>query len=123
MYFTEAESILKGGRPFDPSAGIWFAVGAAGTTFLYIMRTRFWWWPFHPLGYAMGAAWPGMVYWSAFMTGWAAKALILRYGGAKAYARGRPFFLGLILGEFAAALFWSALVALFGVRAPSIPIS
>jgi len=123
MYFNEADSILKGGRPFDPSAGLWFGVGAAATTFLYVMRTRFWWWPFHPLGYAMGAAWPAMVYWSAFLTGWAAKALILRYGGAKTYARGRPFFLGLILGEFAAALFWSALVALFGVRAPSIPIS
>ncbi len=123
MYFTEAQSILRGGRPFDPSAGVWFGVGAAGTAFLYVMRTRFWWWPFHPLGYAMGAAWPAMVYWSAFLVGWAAKALILRYGGARAYARGRPFFLGLILGEFAAALFWSALVALFGVRAPSIPVS
>ena len=31
---------------------------------------------------------------------WAIKLAIVRYGGAKAYNKALPFFIGLVLGEF-----------------------
>jgi len=123
LYWNEAKAILDGPKKFDIIGPSWFTVGAAFTFFLYAMRTRFWWWPFHPLGYAMGAAWPGMVYWSSFLVGWACKSLILRYGGVRGYRLFRPFFLGLIFGEFIAAIIWAIIVAWLRVSGPMIPIS
>lgn len=123
LYFGESYQILNGGAPFDYRAPISFAVGAAFTAFLYVMRSRLYWWPFHPLGYAMGCAWPSIVYWSSFFVGWLLKLLVLRYGGAVYYKRFRPFFLGLILGEFVMGILWALLSGLFGMPSPGIPIS
>lgn len=123
MHMIEASNILRGGVSPNPSGPAWFGMGAITTLFLYWMRIRFWWWPFHPMGYAMGAAWPAIVYWFAFLIGWISKAFILRYGGVRLFLRARPFFLGLILGEFAAAVFWTFLTAAFGLRSPSIALT
>ncbi len=123
LYFDESVGILQGRTPFDYRAPLCFGVGAAFTFFLYVMRARFWWWPFHPLGYAIGCAWPAIVYWSSFFVGWLAKAAIIRYGGAKTYRSFRPFFLGLILGEFTTGIIWALLTGLFGWLSPAIPIS
>ncbi len=123
LYFGEAASIINQPKDLDPMAGLWFSVGMAVTFALYFMRSRFWWWPFHPLGYAMGAAWPSVIYWNAFLVGWACKALIMRYGGPKTYGTMRPFFLGLILGEFSSAVAWSAISSVFGIAAPMVPIT
>jgi len=124
LYFDESTSILLNKVPyFDYRAPVWFSIGAAFTLFLYAMRARFWWWPFHPLGYAIGCAWPAIVYWSSFFVGWLAKSLILRYGGATTYRNFRPFFLGLILGEFATGILWALLSGLLGLTSPAIPIT
>ncbi len=123
LYFDESVGILSGRTPFDYRAPVWFSIGAAFTFFLYVMRARFWWWPFHPLGYAIGCAWPAIVYWSSFFVGWLAKSLILRYGGATTYRNFRPFFLGLILGEFGTGILWALLTGLLGMLGPAIPIS
>lgn len=123
LYYGEARAVVLGPSHFDYRAPAFFGVGLLFTLFLYFMRSRFWWWPFHPLGYAMGAAWPTMVYWGAFFIGWLLKSLLLRYGGIKAFRMFRPFFLGLIFGEFAAAIFWATLNAVFGIPVPSIPLT
>jgi hypothetical protein len=123
LYFNESYNIINNKPPFNWWLPVWFSVGVLFTTFLYAMRARFWWWPFHPLGYAMGCAWPSVVYWSSFFVGWLAKALILRYGGAVCYKRFRPFFLGLILGEFATGILWALLSGLLKLTSPAIAIS
>lgn len=123
LYFDEANNILLGRAPFDYRAPVWFSIGSAFTFFLYAMRAKFWWWPFHPLGYAIGCAWPAIVYWSSFFVGWLVKSMILRYGGATTYKNFRPFFLGLILGEFVMGILWALLTGLFGLLSPAIPIS
>ena len=123
LYFGEARSILLGTNDFDIRAPAFFSVGLIFTFFLYFMRARFWWWPFHPLGYAMGAAWPITVYWFAFFVGWFAKSKILKYGGIRTFRILRPFFLGLIFGEFVAAILWAIISAIFGSAAPSIPLT
>jgi hypothetical protein len=123
LYYGEARSVILGSKTFDYRAPVFCGIGLLFTFFLYFMRSRFWWWPFHPLGYAMGAAWPTMVYWSAFLAGWLLKSLLIRYGGIKAFRKSRPFFIGLILGEFIAAIFWATLNAIFGISVPSIPLT
>ena len=124
LYFGESTGILLRKVPyFDYRAPLWFTVGLMFTFFLYAMRARFWWWPFHPLGYAIGCAWPAIVYWSSFFVGWLAKSLILRYGGATTYRNFRPFFLGLILGEFATGIIWALLSGLLGIASPAVPIT
>ena len=99
---------------------VFTAVGAGVTIFLYVMRARFPWWPFHPLGYAMGATWSLFPLWFAFMVGWLLKASILRYGGRPMFVKARPFFLGLIMGEYAAALVWVVVSCFTGKPGPSI---
>ncbi len=97
-----------------------FVVGVGSTLFLIFMRSKFFWWPFHPIGYAMGASWSLIVYWFAFFIGWLCKAIILRYGGSRLFLQLRPFFLGLALGEFAMTILWALISAM--TRKPMPPI-
>jgi len=90
--------------PQDPDTG---AVGAylfgfLFTLFLVVMRTRFLWWPFHPVGYLVSGSFGLMRLWLPLFVSWLIKALLLRYGGLKAYRKALPFFIGLVLGEFTA---------------------
>ncbi len=51
-----------------------------------------------------------VVFWFAALITWAIKGFILRSGGMKLYRQAMPFFLGLILGTFGSAFFWTMLV-------------
>ncbi len=37
---------------------------------------------------------------------WLTKGLILKFGGVSLFRQGKPFFLGLILGQYSAAVIW-----------------
>ncbi|MDH7568496.1 MAG: hypothetical protein QHJ73_02770 [Armatimonadota bacterium] len=106
---------------FDWRAPTFAAVGALVTLFLVAMRAAFAWWPLHPMGYALSASWTMIVFWFPCLVAWIIKSLVQRYGGMKWYLVGRPFFLGMILGEFSMAVLWTALAALFGIPAPQFP--
>ena len=54
--------------------------------------------------------------WFTIVIGSALKWGILKYGGLKALRRASPFFLGLILGEYAVGSFWSALSVILHQR-------
>ena len=45
------------------------------------------------------------MFFSVFLA-WLFKTVVLRYGGPGLYLRTRPFFLGLILGQFVTAGVW-----------------
>ena len=52
-------------HPRSPSS-VWLSFMALGAVFIIvvtIMRARFFWWPFHPIGYAMGCSWPMIQLW------------------------------------------------------------
>ena len=83
---------------------------------LSIARLRFAWWPFHPLGYAMGPSWPMIQLWFSILVGWLMKTILMRYGSGRSYRRARPVFLGLVVGEFLAAGIWVVGSAVTGTR-------
>lgn len=79
-------------------------IGAGMMGLLMLARQRFLWWPFHPLGLPLSAVFSS-AFFSVFL-GWLFKSLIMRYGGPGLYVRGRPFFIGVILGQFATSGIW-----------------
>ncbi|MDP7131571.1 MAG: hypothetical protein QF437_13835, partial [Planctomycetota bacterium] len=64
-------------------------------------------WPLHPVGLLMTNTFYSNESWVSIMFGWAAKVILLRYGGARVYRAAQPVFLGLIVGEVIAAVFWA----------------
>jgi len=95
--------------PGDPHWENWgfTAIGAAVMGLLMIARQRFLWWPFHPLGFPLSPVF-GSAFFSVFLGG-LCKSVAMKYGGVKLYLRMRPFFIGLLLGWFAATGFWPVL--------------
>jgi hypothetical protein len=47
--------------------------------------------------------------------GWLLKLVILKYGGVTAYRAGRPFFLGLILGQITCVGAWMIIDSVTGM--------
>ena len=91
------------------------AVGAAVMLLLAAAKARFFWWQFHPIGYALANSYALEYFWSAIFLGWAIKFLIVRYGGVKLYRAAIPFFIGLILGDYVIAALWSLIGWIFGI--------
>lgn len=98
----------------NPLGMAFVAVGGLVTAGLFAMRARFVWWPFHPMGFAMGPSWPMIQLWFSILVGWVAKWLLVRYGTAKTYDRAKPLFMGLVVGEFVAAAVWLLISHLTG---------
>ena len=54
--------------------------------------------------------------WFSIMIGWLMKLFILKAGGMKAFNRARPFFLGMILGEFVVGGIWIIIDGITGMQ-------
>jgi len=93
----------------DVNGAIAMGTGAAITLVLGLMRLRFWWWPFHPIGYMAAMSWDLYWYWLPFLIGWACKTLVLRYGGLRLYRSTIPLAIGFIVGEFLSRGTWAAI--------------
>ena len=94
-------------EPSGPGWWGWVHTGiGAGVMGLLLLARRQWsWWPLHPLGYPISSVFSWMSF-NAFLA-WLIKGIILRYGGVRLYQAVRPFFLGLIIGQFVVfGLFW-----------------
>lgn len=77
------------------------------TAFLMFMRRRFLWWPFHPVGYAVGSGWAISHMWFSVFISWLSKTALISLGGLKNYRKVTPLFLGLILGQFVVGSLWT----------------
>ncbi len=121
--FEDYEKYLSAGNalPVGWQGFTFLAVGIAVTTALVWARANISGFFLHPLGYALCSSWTMIVFWFAAFVAWGIKTLILRYGGIKLFRAARPMFLGMILGEFAAALFWTAANALLDTPVPAFP--
>ena len=95
-------------NPTGPNWGgwAWTGIGAGVMAILMLARHRFLWWPIHPLGFPISTIWmTNYISFSVFLA-WLIKLVVLKYGGPGLYRRTRPFFLGLILGQFFCAGLW-----------------
>ena len=112
------QSINDGGRVVsfltDPSVAktdvngmIALGAGAAMVVLLGVMRLRFWWWPFHPVGYIASNTWGSHWWFVPFLIGWGCKALVIRYGGLRLYRATVPLAIGLIVGDLVNGGVWA----------------
>jgi len=95
-------------NPAGPSKLGWLCrIAGAGIMFvLMFLRNRLIWWPLHPLGFTVGMVWLVDQLWLSIFLAWFLKTMFLRYGGPKVYESGKPFFFGLILGQYSIAVIW-----------------
>ena len=83
---------------FDPQKLSAWLVGGAEAGVMAFLRMRFSWWPFHPLGLAFQYTTGPRYYAISILMVWAAKLLIVRYGGPRMYHKAKPFFYGTVVG-------------------------
>ncbi len=112
--FAELETWLTGVAPATGYRSTAMGFGFVFTLFLYAMRSRFLWWPFHPLGYLMAPMWFTHHLWLPVFLAWLTKLLLLRYGGLRTYASALPFFFGLIIGDSVIGSLWALVNVIFG---------
>ena len=107
IIYRQLENWLNYPQETDLPALAFIGGGLGFTALLMFLRTRFLWWPLHPLGYAMANSWGMFNLWACLFVAWGLKAVILRHGGLKAYRQAIPFFLGLALGDYIFGSLWS----------------
>ena len=99
---------VKMNTPIAPNYEGWAhtALGGGVMAALMLARHHFLWWPLHPIGYPIGAVWLMDQLWLSIFLAWLIKVMVMKYGGPALYRRARPFFLGLILGQFVISGVW-----------------
>jgi hypothetical protein len=99
----------------DYAATGFIGIGFLLTGLLLFLRTRFFWWSLHPLGYALADDYSMQWFWASLFLSWLLKTITLGYGGIRTYRRVVPFFIGLILGEFVIGSLWSITGIVLGI--------
>lgn len=92
----------------------WLSIGMVLTYCMILARSRFLWFPLHPLGYLMCLTYPMNMLWFSIFLGWLIKSLVVRFGGTNNYQRLIPTFLGLVLGDITMMLVWLIVDGLTG---------
>ena len=96
--FYRAVSLIKSPEePAWPQIGF-FGAGTALAVLLFFLRSRFPWWPVHPIGLIVGGSYWAHFYLTSIFLTWFCKLVILKTGGAVLFRKLRPFFLGLLVG-------------------------
>ena len=91
-------------------------VGGVIMAGLFWLRTHVLAFPIHPIGFAVSQMALTRHMWFSVFVVWLVKAVLMRYGGPRVVGAARPFFLGLILGQFAVCTFWLVVAYLTGVQ-------
>jgi hypothetical protein len=100
----------------NPAPQDWSGISAmgvgGGVAFLLTwLRTRFLWWPLHPIGYMAANSWGMHWNWGALTVGWLVKVLLLRYGGLGAFRKAVPLLIGLVVGDMLSEGLWGGIAA------------
>lgn len=101
------------GQPSHSQVGH-LAFGAGLAALLYWACLAIPTWPLHPVGMLLVETNYGRVAWASIFFGWVLKVLLVRFGGSRLFRAARGFFIGVIVGEVLAAIFW-ALVPVYMV--------
>jgi hypothetical protein len=92
-------------------------IGALMQLVLTVVSQRFLWWPIHPLSFPVSFVWTTHHLMPSIFYAWVVKVIVLRYGGPKWYRRTRPFFLGMILGQYVSGGLWIVIDRFTGMQA------
>jgi hypothetical protein len=95
--------------PFDARSLLGIVVGTVFIIVGMALKTRFLWWPLHPIGYAVSGTWSMQLLWCPMLIAWAIKTVVTRYGGHTSMKRLVPIALGLMLGDITGGCFWALL--------------
>ncbi len=123
QFFRENAGAINaagGAQRFD-SGWLYMAAGAVVCGLLSYLRLNLPGFPLHPLGYAMCATWGVVVFWASMLIAWLIKVPLVHYGGMKTFRLLRPFFLGLVFGEFLSACCWSLIAWFLKAPTPTFP--
>lgn len=91
-------------------------LGGAMMLGLYWIRAHMLSFPVHPMGLAVSQMMLTRHMWFSVFLVWLIKAVLARYGGPRLLGLVRPFFLGLILGQFAVIALWLTIDVITGAR-------
>jgi hypothetical protein len=116
-YGQVLDQILNPTAAMDCARFAWMASGAAGMALLVALRLRFAGWPLHPVGLAVVSSFTLYAVYGGFLVAWLAKAVLLRWGGYRAYREATPFFIGLALGHYLARAVALPLYVFGGIQA------
>ena len=97
---------LNNTTPVNWGGWLWTAYGGALMAVLMVAKQRLVWWPIHPMSLPVSSMWmTDTIMLSVFMS-WLIKGAILHYGGPAMYRKGKPLFIGLVVGQFSSMGFW-----------------
>lgn len=104
-------------RPIDVTWGMWgnMGLGASLMGVLTLLRHKFLWWPLHPLGLTVAGSRVMDWTWFSIFLAWGIKVIVLHYGGPRLFRTLRPFFLGMVLGQFVSAGIWTIIDGINGM--------
>ncbi len=100
------EWITAGTLKLVPVSVAHVVIGALVAGATLALRAAYLGFPLTPYGFLLCGTWGMAAVWFSIFLGWLAKACVMTFGGAAAYRRALPFFLGLVLGESAIATVW-----------------
>ena len=89
-------------------------IGGLVQILLTVAYQRLAWWPIHPLAFPIGAVWCTHQVMASMLIAWTAKTIILRNGGVPLYRKVKPFFLGMIMGQYFTGGLWIVIDAISG---------
>jgi hypothetical protein len=91
----------------SPEGVFYIGVGAVICVLFGVLRLRFPWWPFHPVGYILSNSVPIAYGLFPFFIAWLAKVLVTTYGGLRLYRLTLPLAVGLIVGDVLNTTIWN----------------
>lgn len=110
-------------RPNTPMLG-WAASGMALVMLCTFLRTRYVWWPLHPVFFLIwGSFHPCRTFGFSILLGWIIKTMVVRLSGAKGYHTVKPLMVGVISGELLAGLLWMVFAGVYFLITGLIPKS
>jgi hypothetical protein len=110
-------------KALSSSNWVWMGIGGGLTFLMMVARSRFMWFPLHPLGYLMSLSYPMYALWFSIFLGWLAKVVITKFGGSDTYRKTVPMFLGLALGDVVMMITWLIVDGIMGHTGRQLMIS
>lgn len=114
--FENVTSTLDEPSKLTAFAAFSFLYGVGVMSLIVFLNKSYLWFRVSPLGYLFGSTWTMDHLWFSVLVGWLCSYLATRGGGFRFYRRLRPFFIGMVLGEFVTAAVWLPIDWACGVR-------